>query len=51
MTLLLDTHAFLWWINGEPIPARAADILSAREQIKPRRDADRFMPVLTCGQL
>jgi hypothetical protein len=31
MTLLLDTHAFLWWVNGEPIPSRAADLLSARE--------------------
>ena len=31
MTLLLDTHVFLWWVNGEPIPSRAADLLSARE--------------------
>ena len=31
MTLLLDTHAFLWWVNGEPIPSRAAGLLSARE--------------------
>ena len=22
MNLLLDTHAFLWWIGDEPIPAR-----------------------------
>ena len=21
MTLLLDTHVFLWWVNGEPIPS------------------------------
>lgn len=32
MTLLLDTHVFLWWINGEPIPPRARDLLEAREQ-------------------
>jgi len=32
MTVLLDTHVFLWWVNGEPIPARARDLLAAREQ-------------------
>lgn len=23
MNLLLDTHAFLWWINGDPVPSLA----------------------------
>jgi PIN domain nuclease of toxin-antitoxin system len=32
MTLLLDTHVFLWWVNGEPIPPRATSLLAAREQ-------------------
>jgi PIN domain nuclease of toxin-antitoxin system len=31
MTLLLDTHVFLWWVNGAPISARAAEYLAARE--------------------
>lgn len=32
MTLLLDTHVFLWWVNGEPIPSRARALLAARER-------------------
>jgi PIN domain nuclease of toxin-antitoxin system len=35
MILLLDTHVFLWWVNGEAIPSRAADLLSAREHDSP----------------
>ncbi len=31
MTLLLDTHVFLWWVNGDPIPPRAKSLLAARE--------------------
>jgi PIN domain nuclease of toxin-antitoxin system len=31
MILLLDTLVSLWWVNGEPIPSRAVDLLSARE--------------------
>lgn len=25
MTLLLDTHAFLWWLGGEPLDPATAD--------------------------
>lgn len=27
MNLLLDTHVFLWWIDGDPIPARATEAI------------------------
>jgi hypothetical protein len=31
MTLLLNTRAFLGWVNGEPRPFHAEDFQSARE--------------------
>ena len=27
MNLLLDTHVFLWWIDGDPIPSPAFDAI------------------------
>lgn len=27
MNLLLDTHTFLWWVNGDPIPAPAGEAI------------------------
>lgn len=31
MNLLLDTHAFLWWIDGDPLPAPALRAISDAE--------------------
>lgn len=27
MNLLLDTHVFLWWVDGDPIPSPAFDAI------------------------
>ena len=31
MNLLLDTHTFLWWINGDPMPLSVTQALGSAE--------------------